>query len=157
MNKLFKIFALAAALSTAAIPALAAETHQTVTQPNALQFVSAGSKTFTGDVTMSSVYTPQAPSKSYAAIVTFAPGARTYWHVHDMGQTLIVTEGIGYTQEWGKEPVLLHTGDIVRCPPDVKHWHGAAPGSSMTHIALSETGGSVTWLEPVSEAEYPQK
>lgn len=157
MNKLLKFFALAAALSTAAIPALAAETHQTVTQPNALQFVSAGSKTFTGDVTMSSVYTPQAPSKSYAAIVTFAPGARTYWHIHDMGQTLIVTEGIGYTQEWGKKPVLLHTGDIVRCPPGVKHWHGAAPGSSMTHIALSETGGSVTWLEPVSEAEYPQK
>ncbi|MDM8110649.1 hypothetical protein QUV50_02475 [Phascolarctobacterium faecium] len=73
-----------------------------------------------------------------------------------MGQTLIVTEGTGWTQEWGKKPVMLKPGNIVRCPPGVKHWHGGSAKMSMTHIALSEAGGTVTWLEPVSDEDYPK-
>lgn len=159
MKKLFKTLALTAALSALSLTAMAAEPalHQTVTNPQALAVQSAGTENFTGEVMMAAIYGPQAPSKSYAATVTFAPGARTYWHVHEMGQTLIVTSGIGYTQEWGKAPVMLKPGDIVRCPPGVKHWHGAAPHSSMTHLALSEAGGTVTWLEEVSAKDYPSE
>ena len=116
----------------------------------------AGNEHFTGEVVTAALYGPQAPSKSYAATVTFSPGARTYWHIHEMGQTLIVTEGTGWTQEWGKKPVMLKPGDIVRCPPGVKHWHGGSAKMSMTHIALSEAGGKVTWLEPVSDEDYPK-
>lgn len=160
MKRFFNTLAFAAALTAAALPAFAAETaplHQTVTNPQTLAVKSAGSEHFSGDVVTAALYGPQTPSKSYAATVTFSPGARTYWHIHEMGQTLLVTEGTGWTQEWGKEPVMLKPGDIVRCPPGVKHWHGAAADSAMTHIALSEAGGTVTWLEEVSEDDYPNK
>lgn len=160
MKRFFKTLALAAAITAAAIPAFAAETaplHQTVTNPQTLALKSAGNEHFTGEVVTAALYGPQAPSKSYAATVTFSPGARTYWHIHEIGQTLIVTEGTGWTQEWGKEPVMLKPGDIVRCPPGVKHWHGASADAAMTHIALSEAGGTVTWLEEVNENDYPNK
>lgn len=150
MKRFWMALALAAAVT---VPA-AAMPHQTVTRPADLAMAPVGPENFTGTVTTAPVYTAQEPSKSYGAVVTFAPGARTYWHVHAMGQTLLVTAGEGYTQEWGGEPVRLHAGDIVRCPPGVKHWHGAAPDSAMTHVALSETGG-VTWLEPVGDDTYP--
>ena len=146
MNRIFKTLVLAAAITAMAVPAFAAESaplHQTVKSPQKLEVKAA-------------LYGPQAPSKSYAATVTFSPGARTYWHIHEMGQTLIVTEGTGWTQEWGKKPVMLKPGDIVRCPPGVKHWHGGSAKMSMTHIALSEAGGTVTWLEPVSDEAYPK-
>lgn len=160
MNRFFKTLVLTTAISAAAIPAFAAETaplHQTVSNPQTLTMQSAGNKTFTGEVVMATIYSAQEPSKSYAAAVTFSPGARTYWHIHEMGQTLLVTQGTGWTQEWGKEPVVLKPGDIVRCPPGVKHWHGAAADSAMTHIALSEAGGTVTWLEEVSANDYPNE
>lgn len=105
MNRIFKTLALAAAITAMAVPAFAAESaplHQTVTSPQVLTLQSAGSEHFTGEVVTAALYGPQAPSKSYAATVTFSPGARTYWHIHEMGQTLIVTEGTGWTQEWGK-------------------------------------------------------
>lgn len=159
MNRIFKTLALAAAITAMAVPAFAAESaplHQTVKSPQKLEVKSAGSEHFTGEVVTAALYGPQAPSKSYAATVTFSPCARTYWHIHEMGQTLIVTEGTGRTQEWGKKPVMLKPGDIVRCPPGVKHWHGGSAKMSMTHIALSEAGGTVTWLEPVSDEDYPK-
>lgn len=105
MNRIFKTLALAAAITAMAVPAFAAEStplHQTVKSPQTLEVKSAGSEHFTGEVVTAALYGPQAPSKSYAATVTFSPGARTYWHIHEMGQTLIVTEGTGWTQEWGK-------------------------------------------------------
>lgn len=157
MNRFFKTITLAALVAATASTAYAAEApHQTVTDTQTLTLQSAGSKNFTGEVVTAALYGPQAPSKSYAATVTFSPGARTYWHIHEMGQTLIVTEGTGWTQEWGKKPVMLKPGDIVRCPPGVKHWHGGSAKMSMTHIALSEAGGTVTWLEPVSDEDYPK-
>lgn len=88
--------------------------------------------------------------------VAFEPGARTAWHVHPGGQTLVVTAGVGRVQRWGEAVEEIRTGDVVRIPPGEKHWHGAAPDSAMTHIAITEPrdGRSVEWLEPVTDDQY---
>ena len=89
--------------------------------------------------------------------VTFEPGCRNNWHIHHKGgQILLVTAGRGYYQEWGKEPQELHPGDVVNIPPEVKHWHGAAPDSWFQHLAVEvpAEGASNEWLEAVSDAEY---
>ena len=88
--------------------------------------------------------------------VTFAAGARTAWHTHPRGQTLIVTSGVGRVQRWDGQVQEIRPGDVVRIPAGVKHWHGAAPDSTMTHTAVTEMrdGNSVTWLEQVSDAQY---
>lgn len=89
--------------------------------------------------------------------VTFEPGCRNNWHVHHKGgQVLLCTAGRGYYQEWGKEPQELHPGDVVNIPPEVKHWHGAAPDSWFAHLAIEvpAEGGSNEWLEPVTDEEY---
>lgn len=111
--------------------------------------------TFTGIAWMKNLIVPHEPSKIYSAQVTFEPGARTNWHSHAKGQSLIVTEGTGYVQEWGKEIQEIHAGDVIWCPPNVKHWHGATPNSMMTHIAISERSEQgTTWFEPVSDEIY---
>lgn len=89
--------------------------------------------------------------------VTFEPGCRNNWHIHHKGgQVLLCTAGKGYYQEWGKEPQELHSGDVVNIPPEVKHWHGAAPDSWFAHLAIEvpAEGASNEWLEPVSNEEY---
>lgn len=89
--------------------------------------------------------------------VTFEPGCRNNWHVHHKGgQVLLCTAGRGYYQEWGKDPQELHSGDVVNIPPEVKHWHGAAPDSWFAHLAVEVPveGSSNEWLEPVSDEEY---
>jgi quercetin dioxygenase-like cupin family protein len=88
--------------------------------------------------------------------VTFEKGARTSWHYHPGGQILLVTNGAGYYQEKGKPIKILHKGDIVICPPDTEHWHGASPDCGLTHIAISTNlqKGNVVWLKPVSDEEY---
>ncbi|WP_427847030.1 cupin domain-containing protein [Clostridium folliculivorans] len=89
--------------------------------------------------------------------VTFEPGCRNNWHIHHKGgQVLLCTAGRGYYQEWGKEPQELHAGDVVNIPPEVKHWHGAAPDSWFAHLAIEvpAEGASNEWLEPVSDEEY---
>lgn len=88
--------------------------------------------------------------------VTFEPGARTNWHKHPGGQILLVTDGQGYYQEKGKPAQHIRKGDVVRIPPDTEHWHGAAPNSSLTHIAISPNTdkGNVVWLLPVTDNEY---
>lgn len=90
------------------------------------------------------------------ANVTFAPGARNNWHEHMGGQTLLVTSGRGYYQEWNEPARELHAGDVVEIPAHVKHWHGAAPNSAFSHIAieLHPEKGSAKWLEPVSDEDY---
>lgn len=88
--------------------------------------------------------------------VTFEPGARTNWHFHKGGQILLVTEGKGLYQEKGKPVAVIQKGDVIKCPPNVEHWHGATPTEAMTHIAIgtnTNTGGAV-WLKPVTEEEY---
>ena len=89
--------------------------------------------------------------------VTFEPGCRNNWHMHHKGgQILLCTAGKGYYQEWGKEPQELHPGDVINIPPEVKHWHGAAPGSWFAHLAIEvpSEGASNEWLEPVTDEEY---
>ena len=90
---------------------------------------------------------------------TFEPGARSNWHTHPTGQHLIVTSGVGWTQEWHGPIVEIRAGDVVWCPPGVKHWHGATPTTAMTHLALTGTvgGKNVEWLEKVTDEQYHGK
>ncbi len=111
---------------------------------------------FTGHARVDPAFATSAPARAYGAYVTFEPGARTHWHSHPLGQTLIVTFGTGLTQEWGGPVHVIRQGDVVVCPPGVKHWHGAAPETAMTHLAIGERleGKSVTWMEKVSDEQY---
>lgn len=112
---------------------------------------------FTGSVSVEMLMEATAPSPLNAARVTFAAGARTAWHSHPMGQTLIVTAGAGYVQQEGGEKQAIRVGDVVWTPPGVKHWHGATTTDRMTHIALTEQqpdGKRVEWMEKVSDAQY---
>ncbi len=111
---------------------------------------------FTGAVTIEPLIQAPAPATVRAASVTFEPGARTAWHTHPLGQTLIVTAGLGWTQREGGPIEEIRPGDVIWFAPGEKHWHGAAPASAMTHIAIQEAldGEVVTWMEHVSEAQY---
>jgi quercetin dioxygenase-like cupin family protein len=111
---------------------------------------------FTGRATITAQFARTAPSRVTGAIVHFDPGARTAWHSHPLGQTLIVTEGIGWTQIEGGPKLEFHAGDVLWCPPDHKHWHGATPAEGMTHIAIQEAldGKNVTWMEKVTDEQY---
>jgi quercetin dioxygenase-like cupin family protein len=97
-----------------------------------------------------------APARAVGASVTFEPGARTAWHTHPLGQTLIVTTGCGLAQRWGGPIEGIRPGDVVWFPPGEKHWHGAAPTTAMTHIAIQEQldGKIVDWMEKVSDEQY---
>ena len=90
------------------------------------------------------------------ASVTFEPGARTHWHTHPLGQTLIVTSGVGWTQCEGGPTEEIRAGDVIWCPCNHRHWHGATPTMAMTHVAIAEAlnGKAVEWMEPVSDAQY---
>jgi quercetin dioxygenase-like cupin family protein len=111
---------------------------------------------FTGSVRIDAPFQGDAPARVGGATVTFEPGARTAWHTHPLGQTLIVTSGAGTVQEWGKPAQQIRPGDIVWIAPGVKHWHGAGARTAMTHIAIAEAvdGSPVTWLEQVSDVQY---
>lgn len=111
---------------------------------------------FTGEVLVTRPFQAQAPGRAAGAFVTFRPGARTAWHTHPLGQTLIVIDGEGRVQQSGGPLQVMQVGDVVWIPPGVKHWHGAAPEASMTHVAIAEhaESNSVQWLEPVSQAQY---
>ncbi|MFG3591000.1 cupin domain-containing protein [Bradyrhizobium sp. RDI18] len=115
------------------------------------------SEYFTGDVNIEPLVQATAPARVACAIVTFSPGARTAWHTHPLGQTLIVTAGRGWVQRDGEPPADIHPGDVVWFPPGEKHWHGAAATSSMVHIAIQESvdGKTVDWLEQVGDDQYP--
>lgn len=111
---------------------------------------------FTGTARIDTVFRGAPPARISGARVHFAPGARTAWHTHPLGQTLIVTAGSGRVQHWGGPIEEIRQGDVVWIPPGQKHWHGAAPASSMTHIATTEQldGKTVDWLEPVSDQQF---
>lgn len=111
---------------------------------------------FTGQVRMDMRFAAPDPASLRGVIVTFEPGARTAWHTHPLGQTLIVTAGLGWAQAEGGERQDLRPGDIVWFAPGERHWHGATPTTAMTHIALQEAqdGDHVTWMEHVTDAEY---
>ena len=111
---------------------------------------------FTGRVRVDPVWPADAHINASGALVTFEPGARSAWHTHPAGQRLVVTAGMGLTQEWGKPVEVIRAGDVVWCPPGVKHWHGAPASTAMTHLAVTGTldGKNVTWLEKVSDDQY---
>ena len=111
---------------------------------------------FTGRVRITSRFQGNALARVGGAQVSFAPGARTDWHRHPLGQTLVITAGTGLVQSWGGPVEKMHTGESVWIPPGVKHWHGATPNTSMTHLAIAESlnGKSVDWLEKVTNAQY---
>jgi quercetin dioxygenase-like cupin family protein len=111
---------------------------------------------FTGTVRIDPLVETQAPARVRAASVTFEPGARTAWHTHPLGQTLIVTAGCGWVQRSGGPVEVIRPGDVVWIPPGEKHWHGATRLTAMTHIAIQEAldGKAVTWMEPVSDEQY---
>jgi quercetin dioxygenase-like cupin family protein len=111
---------------------------------------------FSGTVRIDPLFQAPNPARVAAASVTFEPGARTAWHTHPLGQTLIITSGSGLVQRDGGEIQEVHPGDIIWFPPDEKHWHGAAPTTAMTHIAIQEQldGNVVNWMELVSDEQY---
>ena len=111
---------------------------------------------FTGTVRIDPLVQAPAPARVVAASVTFEPGARTAWHTHPLGQTLIVTAGRGLAQRWGGPVEEIRPGDVVWFPPGEKHWHGATPTTALTHIAIQESldGKAADWLEPVGDEQY---
>jgi 4-carboxymuconolactone decarboxylase len=111
---------------------------------------------FTGSVRVDQHFRATAPGRVSGALVTFEPGARTAWHSHPLGQTLIVTSGVGRVQRWGDPVDEIRAGDVVWIPPGQKHWHGASPTTSMSHIAIVERldGESVEWMEKVTTEQY---
>lgn len=113
---------------------------------------------FTGSVRVDPLFQPSAAARTSGGLVTFERGARTAWHEHPIGQTLIVTAGCGHVQRWGGPLETIRPGDVVWIPAGVKHWHGAAAGTAMSHIAIQEAldGKAVDWHEHVSDDQYGQ-
>lgn len=111
---------------------------------------------FTGTVRIDPLFPVTDPSRVSAAAVTFEPGARTAWHTHPLGQTILITAGLGWAQVEGGPVEEIRPGDVITFPPNTRHWHGASPTTAMTHIAIQETlnGSPVQWLEKVSDEQY---
>jgi 4-carboxymuconolactone decarboxylase len=128
----------------------------TITRSGSQPSTIAPAEHFTGSARIDPLFRANVPSRTSGARVTFEPGARTAWHIHPLGQTLIVTSGSGWVQQWGGQIQEIHQGDVVSIPPGQKHWHGATASSSMTHIAMQENvdGKTVEWLEKVSDEQY---
>ena len=155
-----------AALATPAVLRAQVETHVTQTEKISMEIKRIGSQPsskgpadwFTGTVRIDPLFQPNAPARTSGASVTFEPGARTAWHTHPLGQTLIVTAGFGWVQQEGGPIEEIHPGDVISIPPGEKHWHGATPTTAMTHIAIQEAldGKAVDWLEKVSDEQYRQ-
>jgi quercetin dioxygenase-like cupin family protein len=127
--------------------------------PNESRPAAAGSAdTFTGQVSVKPVFNPNTVRTFSAAEVTFTPCAHTAWHTHPAGQTLIVTTGTGWIQQWGGQKQAINPGDVIWTPPGVKHWHGATETAAMTHIAIQDSvdGRPVDWLEHVTDEQYLQ-
>lgn len=128
----------------------------TVTRGESMSPQNAPADYFTGSVRVTQLFPPHDPARTSGGSVTFPLGARSAWHTHPFGQVLIVTAGEGRVQNWGGPVQVFHAGDVVWIPPGVKHWHGASPSSSMTHIAIQENldGKAVEWMEKVSDEQY---
>jgi 4-carboxymuconolactone decarboxylase len=137
---------------SAATPGGVMEIKRSGSQPS----VKGPAEWFTGTVRIDPLFDTPAPARAAGASVTFEPGARTAWHTHPAGQTLIVTAGSGLVQQWGGPVQEIRPGDVVWIPPGQKHWHGATPTTGITHIAIQEhvNGKVVEWMEKVSDAQY---
>ena len=150
------MFAATATAITALAAAVASAQPLVISRARSRPVRPAPAQNFTGSVKVEMLFEALDPSDASGGSVTFEPGARTAWHSHPRGQILIITAGSGRVQRWGDPIEEVRAGDVVRIPAGQKHWHGAAPGTSMTHIAISERrdGSVVQWMEPVSDEQY---
>jgi quercetin dioxygenase-like cupin family protein len=147
------------ASGSAALPVASSEDSQktiNITRSGSQPSSKGSVEYFTGAVRIDSRFQGSDPARVGGGIVTFEPGARTAWHTHPLGQTLIVTAGAGWFQQWGGPVQEMKQGDVVWIPPGVKHWHGATVTTAITHIAIAERldGKTVDWLEKVSDDQY---
>jgi 4-carboxymuconolactone decarboxylase len=134
-----------------------AQKSQTVTRAGSQPATKGPAEWFTCNVRVEPIFAPNESAPYSGAYVTFEAGARSNWHTHPTGQNLIVTHGVGRTQEWGGPIVEVRAGDHVWCPPGVKHWHGASPTTAMTHVTLTGTtrdGKNAEWMEKVTDEQY---
>ena len=118
--------------------------------------INGSAENFTGRVRIDPLFQAHEPARASGGLVTFEPGARTAWHTHPLGQTLIVISGCGWTQCWDGPKEEIKAGDVIWCPPGHKHWHGATSTTAMSHIAIQEAldGKVVDWMEKVSDEQY---
>jgi quercetin dioxygenase-like cupin family protein len=142
-----------------ALPAVAQNTgapDMTIARAGSQPSAQGPARYFTGSARVDPLFAPHPPTTTSGAYVTFEPGARSAWHTHPAGQVLIVTAGAGRVQRWGGPVQEIRPGDVVWTPPGVKHWHGAAPSTSVTHIAIQDAvdGKNVEWMEKVSDEQY---
>lgn len=145
------------AVCAATCLAQAAETAtQQITRAGTQASAAGPAEYFTGRVRVDPLFRADDNIHASGAYVSFEPGARSAWHTHPAGQRLVVVSGVGLTQEWGKPVQEIRPGDVIVCPPGIKHWHGAAATTAMTHLALtgSVDGKSVDWMEKVSDDQY---
>jgi len=150
---------LRAALAEAAAPVEAKASSQQITRAGSQASATGPAANFTGQVRVDMVWPADERINASGAMVTFEPGARSAWHTHPAGQRLVIVSGFGLTQEWGKPVQELRPGDVVWCPPGVKHWHGASPKTAMSHLAVTGTldGKNVQWMEKVSDDQYSRR
>ena len=146
----------AVAAGTAVAQGTSSMSEQQITRVGTQPSAAGPSDSFSGRVRIDRVWPSDEKINASGALVTFEPGARSAWHTHPAGQRLVVASGVGLTQEWGKPVQVIRPGDVVWCPPNVKHWHGAAETTAMTHLAVTGTadGKNVTWMEKVSDEQY---
>ena len=132
---------------------------QTIFRAGSQASVKAPAEYFTGNVRIDPLFPANESAHFSGAYVTFEPGARSAWHIHPTGQHLVVVAGVGRTQEWGGPVEEIKAGDVIWCPPGVKHWHGASPTTAMTHMAITGTinGKNVEWMEKVTDEQYQAK
>ena len=163
MNKLLRItfcaVVLQANLGMAAEPQAntpPAGVAQQITRAGAQPSAAGPADYFTGRARIDPVWPADKNINASGGLVTFEPGARSAWHAHPAGQRLVVVSGVGLTQEWAKPIQEIRPGDVIWCPPGVKHWHGAAPATAMVHLAVTGTvdGKNVTWMEKVTDEQY---
>lgn len=154
MKMLLNAATAVAALALTAAPALAQDDR--ITRAGSQATTLGPAEYFTGTVFVDPVFAPNETRGFGMADVTFLPGARSNWHTHPRGQTIVVTSGTGWTQEEGGARATIRVGDVVWCPPDVRHWHGATDTTAMTHTVVNEYEGDhvVTWMEAVTDAQY---
>lgn len=143
-------------LSVAAAASAQGEPALKITRNGSQASAPGPAENFTGSVRVDMRFNAEAPARVGGGLVTFEPGARTAWHTHPLGQTLIVTQGLGLVQVWGGPVQEIRPGDVVWIPPAAKHWHGAASTTGMAHYAIAEQldGRAVDWLERVGEQQY---
>jgi quercetin dioxygenase-like cupin family protein len=149
----------AGAVAGRALATAANKTSQTISRAGSLASIKGSAEFFTGHVRIDPLFSANDAAHFSGAYVTFEPGARSAWHMHPTGQHLIITAGVGRTQEWGGPIEEIKAGDVIWCPPQVKHWHGASPTTAITHIAITGTinGKNVAWMEQVTDEQYNGK